>query len=133
MTGVRFSGLVKLNSNGEVISKSSKMIIKIYDSYSTDGSLDNAGQVVQPIVIPIDGSLNGQSVIGVINRNVGVTNTIVFKSAQYGEVRLVGQFKSNGYFSGQISYQNYINVITNEPASSGVLGQFYIASCAFIQ
>lgn len=119
-TGVRFNGAVKLDAQGNVQLSSSKISIKIYDSYVVFGGAQYAA-------IPIDISVASE---GKFNPSTG-TGYVVFKD-KYGEVRFDGQIDAQ-YFKGQVSYKNYATVIANSQPASGTLGQFYIARCGMIQ
>lgn len=127
-TGVRFQGTIKLDSSGNVVSAQSKLYLKVYDSYV--GQLDANGQKYAPIPISFENK-NGQSVTGNINLQTGV-GTIIFRD-QYGDIRFEGQSDNSGLFKGTVSYANTVTVVSGQSPSSGFLGQFYIARCAFIQ
>jgi len=129
-TGVRFQGTIKLDASGNVVPAQTKLYIKVYDSYVLNGALDSSGQKYSPIPISFDGK-SGQSVTGHINLQTGA-GSVVF-SDQYGNIRLDGQYDSSGLFRGTVSYTNTVTVVQGQSPSSGILGQFYIARCAFIQ
>jgi len=129
-TGVRFQGTVKLDQNGNVVSSQSKLYIKVYDSYILNGQLDSSGQKYSPIPISFENK-NGQTVSGNINLQTGA-GAIIFRD-QYGDIRFDGQFDNSGLFKGTVSYTNTVTVVQGQAPSSGILGQFYIARCAFIQ
>ncbi len=117
-TGVRFQGAIKLDQNGNVVLSSSRVLIKVYDSYM----LQNSSLQAIPIEIT-------QAAAGQFNMQTGV-GYVVFRD-QYGEVRFDGKLDAQ-YFSGTVSYRNYTSVISQSPAQ-GQLGQFYVARCGIIQ
>jgi len=129
-TGVRFQGTIKVDASGNVVPAQTKLYIKVYDSYVLNGALDSNGQKYSPIPISFDGKA-GQNVTGQINLQTGV-GSIVF-SDQYGSIRFDGQYDNSGLFRGTVSYSNTVTVVQGQAPSSGILGQFYIARCAFIQ
>ncbi len=129
-TGVRFQGVIKIDTNGNVVSAQSQLFLKVYDSYSVSGQTDSNGNAFQPISITFD-RLAGQSVTGQLNRSTGI-GTFIFKD-QFGDIRFDGQLSNDGYFKGTVSYRNTVTVMTGQSPSAGTLGQFIIASCAFIQ
>lgn len=117
-TGVRFQAVIKLSQSGSVDLGSSKVSIKVYDSYV-------ASQNLTPIAVTINAASAGQ-----FNPQTGV-GSVTFKDG-YGEVRFDGRI-ANGYFSGNVSYTNYTTVIEGASPSSGQIGQFAIATCGAIQ
>ncbi len=117
-TGVRFQAVIKVGSNGSVVLSSSKISIKVYDSYV-------AAQGLDPIAVTINAASAGQ-----FNTQTGV-GSVTFKDG-YGEVRFDGKI-ANGFFSGNVSYTNYTTVIEGASPSSGQIGQFAIATCGAIQ
>jgi hypothetical protein len=117
-TGVRFQGVIKLDTNGNVVVAQSKIIIKVYDSLLFQSSS------AQPIPVSIDTASEGK-----FNMSTGA-GYVVFKD-QYGEVRLDGNFDAQN-FSGTVSYKNYVAFDGSTPAQ-GQLGQFLIARCAIFQ
>lgn len=129
-TGVRFQGTIKLDQNGNVIPAQTRLYIKIYDSFVASGQTDANGQPYQPIPISFENQA-GQTVAGQINKQTG-QGTIIFRD-QYGEIRLDGQAGADGYFKGSVSFTNTTTVLQGQAPASGLLGQFYIATCAFIQ
>lgn len=122
-TGVRFQGQIKVESNGSVNLSQTKLLIKVYDSYVLQSAVDGSNQY-QPIPIEFTSAAAGQ-----FSLQTG-SGYVVFKD-QYGEIRFDGNL-SGDYFTGQISYSNATNV-AGGAASSGVLGQFYVARCGIIK
>lgn len=117
-TGVRFQGMIKLDSSGRVVLGSSKISIKVYDSYV-------ASQGLNPIAVTINTASAGQ-----FNLSTGV-GYVTFKDA-YGEIRFDGKIDAQ-YFSGTVSYTNSTTVVENASPSAGSLGQFAIATCGAVQ
>lgn len=117
-SGVRFQAVIKLDQSGRVVLASSKISIKVYDSFFLNQGFD-------PIAVAINAASAGQ-----FNLQTGV-GSVTFKD-NYGEVRLDGQI-SNGYLVGNASYTNYTTVVENAAPSAGSLGQFAILTCAAIQ
>ena len=117
-TGVRFQAVIKLDQGGRVVLESSKIAIKIYDSFV-------ASQNIDPISVTINTASEGQ-----FNLQTGV-GSVTYKDS-YGEIQLEGQVL-NGFFKGSASYTNYKTVVENASASSGQMGQFAIATCGAIQ
>jgi hypothetical protein len=120
-TGVRFTGIIKLDSNGAVVQASSSLLIKVYDSYVLNGSGE---------AIPIEFSPAKNSQIqGQFNITTGV-GSVKF-SDSYGSITLNGTISAQT-FSGVVQFQNSANV-NGGTAASGTLGQFYVARCGIIQ
>lgn len=117
-TGVRFQGAIKLDTSGNVVGASSKMLIKVYDSYLLQS------QTAMPIPISIESAAEGN-----FNTQTGV-GYVVFKD-QYGEIRFDGRIDAQN-FTGTVSYKNTVSFDNGQPAQ-GQLGQFLIARCAIIQ
>ncbi len=117
-TGVRFQGVIKLDAAGKVQLATSKLLIKVYDSYV----LQSSG--TEPIPVQIDSATEGQ-----FNPQTGI-GYVVYKD-QYGEVRFDGRYDAQN-FSGTVTYKNYVSFNSSTPAQ-GQLGQFLIARCAIIQ
>ncbi len=127
-TGVRFQGVVKLDTSGLVIGAQSKMLIKIYDSYVLNSQLDPNGKKYEPIAIEFLPT-SGSQIQGKFNLQTG-EGSISFRDS-YGEVRFEGRMDAQT-FSGAIKFQNTRNV-NGGAAASGTLGQFYVARCGLIQ
>ena len=117
-TGVRFQGVIKLDTAGNVIAAQSKIIITVYDSYLFQST------TAQPIPVRIDTAAEGK-----FDPQTGV-GYIVYKD-KYGEVRLDGRFDAQS-FGGTVSYKNYVSFDNSNPAQ-GQIGQFLIARCAIFQ
>ena len=117
-SGVRFQAAIKLDSSGRVVLASSKISIKVYDSFFLNQGFD-------PITVAINAASAGQ-----FNLQTGV-GSVTFKD-NYGEVRFDGKV-TNGYLVGNVSYTNYTTVVENAAPSSGQLGQFAVLTCAAIQ
>ncbi|MBC7456760.1 MAG: hypothetical protein H7235_00675 [Bdellovibrionaceae bacterium] len=117
-TGVRFQVAIKLDQSGQVVLASSKVSIKVYDSYFLNQGFD-------PITVAINTASAGQ-----FNLQTGA-GSVSFKD-NYGEVRFEGKVV-NGYLVGNASYTNYATVVTNASPSTGPLGQFAVLTCAAIQ
>lgn len=117
-TGVRFQAVIKLDQSGRVVLESSKISIKIYDSFVASQNLD-------PISVTINKASEGQ-----FNTQTGM-GAVTFKDS-YGEIRFDGQVL-NGFFKGSVTYTNNATVVENASASSGQMGQFAIATCGAIQ
>ena len=127
-TGVRFSGIIKLDSSGNVVGAQSKVLISIYDSIYLMNRYTNPNE--QEIRIEFDPTLGKGAVLsGQFDTGSGV-GYISMKDS-YGEVRFNGTIDAQK-LSGTVSFQNTTNVAGGAPAS-GVLGQFYIQRCAFLQ
>lgn len=122
-TGVGFTGLVKLDSNGNVIGAQSKLTITVYDSIwymnQTEANLIN---------LRFDPS-TGSALSGQFNIQTG--DGFLSLKDQFGEVRFEGKIDAQN-FSGTIKFQNSATVIGGSPAS-GTLGQFQIQRCAIFQ
>ncbi|MGZ3690695.1 MAG: hypothetical protein ACXVAX_04290 [Pseudobdellovibrio sp.] len=127
-TGVRFTGTVKLDSSGNVVGAQSKVTISIYDSIWLMDRYTNPNE--QEIRIEFDPTLGKGAVLsGQFDPSSGQGYLSMRDS--YGEVRFTGTIDAQK-LSGQVSFQNTTNVTGGAPAS-GVLGQFYIQRCGFLQ
>ncbi len=114
-SGVRFSGKIKLDQNGQVNMTQSNIKISIYDSIAL--------QEGKPLTVTIPAA-SGQ-----VDLKTGQAE-ILFKD-QYGEVKMQGVV-TNQEFVGLISYQNDRNVNNQAQPAAGTLGQFSIkAPCGF--
>lgn len=119
-TGLRFSGIIKLDSNGAVVASASSMLIKVYDSYTLSGQ--------DPI--PLEFSTNkGAQITGQFNISTG-DGSVSFTD-KYGVIRFEGRVDAQS-FSGVVKFQNSASV-SGGSAASGTLGQFYVARCGIIQ
>ncbi len=127
-TGVRFQGIVKLDANGVVIGASSKMLMKVYDSFVLNSQLDPNGTKYEPITIEFLPT-SGSQIQGQFNLQTG-EGAVSFRDS-YGEVRFEGRMDAQT-FSGVVKFQNTRN-INSGSAASGTLGQFYVARCGLIQ
>lgn len=123
-TGVRFQGTIKVDANGKVVLASSKMLIKVYDSYVALSQYNTNGQKYEAIPIEFTAATEGQ-----FNAQTG-EGYVLFRD-NYGDVRFDGKIDAQ-YFSGKVSFKNNVNVTGAAPAQAE-LGQFYVARCAIIQ
>jgi len=119
-TGVRFSGIIKLDTSGNVVAASSNLSMKIYDSLTLTGS--------DPIGIDFAIS-KGSQISGQFNMQTG-QGQVTF-SDNYGIIRFQGTISAQT-FSGVVQFQNSTNV-NGGSAASGTLGQFTVARCGIIQ
>ncbi len=127
-TGVRFSGKIKLDGSGNVVSAQSRVLISVYDSIWLMNRYSNPSE--QEIRIDFDPNAGkGATISGQFNTSTG--QGYVSMRDSYGEVRFEGTIDAQK-LSGVVSFQNTSNVAGGAPAS-GVLGQFYIQRCAFLQ
>ncbi len=117
-TGMRFEGVIKLDTSGQVVLAQSRMIMKVYDSLILQNSS------LQAMTVQMNTAAEGK-----FDLNTG-TGYAVFKD-NYGEVRFDGRFDAQN-FSGTVSYKNYASFDNSQPAQ-GQLGQFLIARCVIIQ
>lgn len=124
-TGVRFSGNVKLDANGNVVGAQSKVRITVYDSVLL---YDNTAQ---PIVLDLDPNAAGKNIqiSGQFSTSTG--DGYISIRDQYGEIRFQGIIDAQR-FSGTVTFANTQNVTGGQPAS-GTLGQFWIQRCSFLQ
>lgn len=125
-TGVRFSGRIKLDANGNVIGSQSKVTISVYDSYL----LFNTS--LQPIILDLDPNAAGKNVQ--ITGQFSTSNGDGYISIrdQYGEIRFQGIIDAQR-FSGTITYANTTTYNNSGTPASGTLGQFWIQRCSFFQ
>lgn len=123
-TGVRFSGAVKLDANGNVISNQSRVTISVYDSIWL------ANQSAGEIKLEFDPNAGrGATITGQFDTSSGAGTLILHDN--YGEIRFNGQIDAQR-MSGTVTFQNSSNV-SGGAALSGTLGQFYIQRCGFLQ
>jgi len=124
-TGVRFTGTIKLNTSGAVVSAQSNLVISIYDSIWQQNRISNPSE--QPIKLTFNPS-NGAVISGQFNTTNGLGYFTV--QDQYGSVRFDGQYDAQ-YFSGTVTFQNTVSV--SGTATSGGLGQFKTLTCGLFQ
>lgn len=127
-TGVRFQGVIKLDTAGNVIAANSKMLIKVYDSFILNSQLDPNGTKYDAIQIEFVPKNNVQ-INGQFNLQTG-EGYVSYRDA-YGEVRFEGRLDAQT-FGGVVKFQNTKNV-NGGAAASGTLGQFKVARCGIIQ
>lgn len=125
-TGVRFTGSVYLDANGNVNSSSSTFKITVYDSiwyneYIYNSSADG---------IPLDFNPSQGAVISGQFSNATGQGYLLLKDG-YGEIRFDGTITTQT-FSGNVTFRNYANVTGQSPAS-GSLGQFTVSTCSLIR
>lgn len=127
-TGVRFTGTVKIDANGNVVSAQSKVNISVYDSIWMNARYSNPNE--QEIRLEFDPNAGrGATITGQFNTSTGAGTLILHDN--YGEIRFNGQIDAQR-MSGTVTFQNSTNV-AGGAALSGTLGQFYIERCAFLQ
>lgn len=128
-TGVRFSGVLKLDTNGNVIGAQSHILISVYDSIWLTNHYTNPNEV--EIQAKFDPSTNSRSSIsGQFNLQTGA-GTLLLQD-NYGSVQFTGTIDAQN-FSGTVSYQNTTTVMSGMQPSSGSMGQFFIQRCAILQ
>ena len=127
-TGVRFSGHIKVDASGNVVSANSKVVISVYDSvwlmdlYTTPNEKE-----IQLTFDPNAGT--GAVLSGQIDSS---GSGYISLKDKFGEVRFDNVKVDAQNFSGVMSFQNAAN-IAGGANSSGTVGQFYIQRCAFLQ
>lgn len=127
-TGVRFSGVIKLDTSGNVIGSQSHILISVYDSIWLMNHYTNPNEV--EIQAKFDPATNSRSSIsGQFNLQTGA-GTLVLQD-NYGSVQFTGTIDAQN-FSGTVSYQNTTTVLGGTPAN-GSMGQFFIQRCAILQ
>lgn len=118
--GVKISGTVKLDSNGNVLGAQSTVKVLVEDSfYFADPS--------KPILITYTQTPTS-TITGQFSAN-GV-GTLTIKD-EYGQMKFDGSVDAQK-FSGTVTFQNTRSVTGGAPAS-GTLGQFFIYNCGFLQ
>lgn len=122
-TGVRFQGVIKVDSAGQVTLASTRMKILVYDSYVLESQYSTNGQKYEPIPIEFTSAVEG--------RFDSTGSGFVLFRDQYGEIRFEGRFDAQ-YFSGTVSFRN-TQAVGGGTAAQGTLGQFYVARCGIIQ
>lgn len=120
VTGVRFQGIIKLDTAGNVQATSTQMTIEVYDSFTLSGQ--------NPIRLVFSTS-DGSQISGSFNTQTGY-GSVVFAD-EYGSITFTGTIDAQN-FSGQVSYINKVNFVGGANVS-GPLGQFTIARCGIIQ
>lgn len=122
-TGVRFSGLIKLDASGNVLPDQTQLKITIYDSVWLANQ--TSANLIEISFLKNKGStISGQF-------NLATGDGYLSVSDQYGEVRFEGKIDAQN-FSGNVRYQNTTSVMGGAPAS-GTLGQFIIQRCGILQ
>ena len=122
-TGVGFGGLVKLDSNGNVVAAQSRVTITVYD-----GIWYRNQTAANLIELKFDPSI-GSTLSGQFNLQTG--DGILSLKDKYGEISFEGKIDAQN-FSGVVKFQNLTSVIGGTPAT-GNLGQFQIQRCAIFQ
>lgn len=122
-TGVRFTGTIKVETNGQVTLSATKIKILVYDSYVLNSQFASDGKKFEPIPIEFTSAAEGRF------DSTG-SGFVLFRDS-YGEIRLDGQY-DNQYFKGTVSFRNTQSVLGGT-AAQGTLGQFYVARCGIIQ
>lgn len=122
-TGVGFTGLIKLDSSGNIVGAQSKLTITVHDSIWYMNQID-----ANKIKLNFDPA-TGSTISGQFNVQTG--DGFLSLKDQYGEVRFEGKIDAQN-FSGTVKFQNATTVIGGSPAS-GTLGQFQIQRCAIFQ
>lgn len=123
-TGVRFSGKMKLDTNGNVVAAQSIIRVDVYDSIWLQNRMSNPNE--QAIQIEFDPAA-GATITGQFNMQSG--QGYINLHDQYGDVRFTGTLDAQ-YFSGTVTFQNTVSVV-GSPAQ-GTLGQFYILRCGIV-
>ena len=119
--GVRFSGKIKLDSNGAVVGTQSNLTIQVEDSFF----LYSGAKAIE-----LKFSQSGtSSITGQFNLSSGQGSLIV--QDEDGQIKFDGTIDAQK-FSGTVSFQNSKTVVGGSPAS-GTLGQFWVTTCGFIQ
>ncbi len=125
-TGMRFSGKIILDTNGNVLSSKSKITISVYDSIWLSDYAINTG--ARGIDLSFDPTRAGHSITGQFNQQTGV-GTLLLKDS-YGEIRFEGKFDAQN-FSGIVKFQNLVSVVG--AVTKGTVGDFSIPRCAITQ
>lgn len=126
-TGVRFSGKLKVDGSGNIVSAQSSFQIKVYDS--------NVSQAngIPEITLTFDpstssGAQRGVSISGQFD-SAG-SGTVLVRD-NLGEVKLQGTVTAQN-FSGTVTFVNSQN-ISGGAGLSGTLGQFFIERCSILK
>lgn len=125
-TGVRFSGKIYLDQNGNVVSAQSKVTISIYDSVWLANYAYNPNE--RGIDLSFDPARAGHSITGQFNAQTGA-GALILKD-NYGEIRFEGRFDAQN-FSGLVKFQNAVSVV--DAVAKGTVGNFLIPRCAITQ
>ncbi len=120
-TGIDMIGSFQFDSAGKLVAASSKVLIKIFDSYV--GQVYN-GQTIAPYQVEFS-----QAKEGMIDRTTRQFQ-VKFQDG-YGEITFQGTFDST-VAQGTVYYQNYTAVSGSQPAQ-GTLGAFRAYTCALIK
>lgn len=123
-TGVRFQGVISLNSSGQVNLTSTKIKILVYDSNVLNSQYATNGQKYEPIPVEFTTAVEGR-----FDLTTGA-GYVIFRDS-YGEVRFEGKYDAQ-FFSGTVSFKN-TQAVSGITVQSGALGQFYVARCGIIQ
>ncbi len=125
-TGVGFTGVVKMDSDGNIIGAQSKVTITVYDSiwYSNQ----TAANLIE---LKFDQATTTNAAVISGQFNVTTGDGFLSLKDKYGEVRFEGKIDAQN-FSGTVKFQNATTVVGGSPAS-GTLGQFQIKRCAIFQ
>lgn len=122
-TGVGFTGLIKMDTSGNIVGASSNVTITVYDSIWFANQ--TAANLIELKFNPAAGpTLSGQF-------NVTSGDGFLSLADKYGEIRFEGKIDAQN-FSGTVRFTNLTTVIGGTPAS-GVLGQFQIQRCAIFK
>lgn len=120
-TGVDFSGSFQFDTQGRIVTQSSNLTIKIFDSYV--GQVYN-GQTIVPYEVKFSQAVEGQ--MDRTTRQIQVK----FKD-QFGEVVFQGRVVDS-IVEGTVYYQN-TTAVNGYQVASGTLGSFRAYSCALIK
>ena len=104
-TGVRFSGKMKLDTNGNVVAAQSKVLVEVYDSIWLQNRASNPNE--KAIQIEFDPAA-GATITGQFNMQSG--QGYINLHDQYGDVRFTGTLDAQ-YFSGTVAFQNTASVV----------------------
>jgi hypothetical protein len=127
-TGVRFSGKVKIDTNGNVVGAQSNVLVSVYDSIWLNAKIANPNE--EEIRLNFAPATNdGSSITGQFNVSTG--EGYLNLSDKFGDIRFQGRIDAQR-LSGTVSFANKANV-SGGSGLSGNLGQFYIQRCAFLQ
>lgn len=126
-TGVRFTGKLKVDGSGNIVSAQSNFQIKVYDSNV------NPSTGVLPITLTFDpstasGQQRGVSLSGNFDSS-GMGSVVVRDNL--GEMKLQGVMDAQN-FSGTVTFANSQN-ISGGAGLSGSLGQFFIQRCSILK
>ena len=122
-TGVGFTGIVKLDANGNVVGGQSNVTITVYDN------IWYMNQTAANLIELKFNPTNGATLAGQFNMSSG--DGFLSLTDKYGEVRFEGKIDAQN-FSGTARFQNTSSVLGGTPAS-GALGQFQIQRCTIFK